>query len=143
MTETTDTTAREPSALAARIFQAQRQDKPWGHESIFAVAEGKYAGKVLYVNQGHALSLQKHLQKEETILVLSGTARIDYGPNETELTSKELGPNDVIHLPAGAVHRVTAITDLVMVEASTADSGWREDIVRFDDKYGRQGQTAP
>lgn len=95
------------------------------------------------IQHGHALSLQKHLQKEETILVLAGRARVDYGPNETELTSEELGPDEVIHLPAGAVYRVTAMTDLVMVEASTADPGWREDIIRFDDKYGRQGETAP
>ncbi|GGN79277.1 hypothetical protein GCM10011610_27530 [Nocardia rhizosphaerihabitans] len=75
--------------------------------------------------------------------MLAGRARVDYGPNETELTSEELGPDEVIHLPAGAVYRVTAMTDLVMVEASTADPGWREDIIRFDDKYGRQGETAP
>ncbi|MBF6165276.1 cupin domain-containing protein [Streptomyces gardneri] len=137
MTETTS------SAAQARIFQAQRQDKPWGHESIFAVVDGKYVGKVLHVRSGHALSLQKHLQKEETIFVLSGKARVDYGRTETELTSEELGPDDVIHIPAGAVHRVTAITDVVMLEASTADHGWREDIVRFDDRYGRQGRTEP
>lgn len=87
--------------------------------------------------------MQKHLQKEQTIVVLASRARVDHGPNETELTSEELGPVEVIHLPAGAVHRVTAITDVVMVEASTAEPGWREDIIRFEDKYGRQGETAP
>ena len=34
---------------------------------------------------------------------------------------------------------MSAITDLVFVEASTADEGWREDVVRLEDRYGRQG----
>lgn len=107
------------------------------------MAEGRYVGKILHVSSGHALSLQKHLSKEETICVLEGRARVDYGPSETELTAREMGPNEVIHLPAGVVHRVTAITDVVLAEASTADDGWRQDIVRFEDRYGRQGKTAP
>jgi hypothetical protein len=41
------------------------------------------------------------------------------------------------------VHRITAITDIVFAEASTAGPGWREDVVRLDDKYGRAGTTAP
>lgn len=132
------------SALAAEnIFEALREDKPWGHELIFAMVDGKYVGKILHVGSGHALSLQRHESKEETICVLEGRALVDYGPSETELTARELGPNEVIHLPAGIVHRVTALTDLVLAEASTADPGWREDITRFEDRYGREGNTAP
>jgi mannose-6-phosphate isomerase len=41
------------------------------------------------------------------------------------------------------VHRVTAITDIVFAEASTAPPGWREDVVRLEDAYGRTGTTAP
>jgi hypothetical protein len=38
---------------------------------------------------------------------------------------------------------MTALTDLVFVEASTADEGWREDVVRLEDKYGRAGTSTP
>ena len=43
---------------AAEIYRASRQDKPWGRELIFAAVEGKYVGKIIYVEAGHSLSLQ-------------------------------------------------------------------------------------
>ena len=64
-------------------------------------------------------------------------------PAAGELSSQHFGPGDTIHLPPGAVHRVTAITDLTFAEASTAAAGWREDVVRLEDKYGRSGTSAP
>ncbi len=127
----------------AEIYQAARQDKPWGHEVIFAAIEGKYVGKVIHVTAGHSISLQYHRQKEETISVLSGAALIEFGPSATALTGQHFAPGDTIHLPAGAVHRVTAITDLTFAEASTAEPGWREDVVRLEDRYGRSGTSAP
>lgn len=128
---------------AAEIYRAARQDKPWGHEEIFAAVEGQYVGKVIHITAGHSLSLQYHLRKDETISVLSGAALVEYGPAADTLTSKHFGPGDTIHLPAGTVHRIAAITDLAFVEASTAQPGWREDVVRLEDKYGRTGTTAP
>jgi mannose-6-phosphate isomerase len=129
--------------LNAEVYQAPRQDKPWGHEVHFASRDGQYVGKIINVTQGHSLSLQYHVSKDETISVLSGAAIIEYGPAADALTSQHFGPGDTIHLPPGIVHRITAITDLVFAEASTADPGWREDVVRLEDKYGRTGTTAP
>ncbi len=127
----------------AKVYRAARQDKPWGHEIIFAAVEGKYAGKIIHVTAGHSLSLQYHLRKEETISVLSGAGLIEHGPDADTLASQHFGAGDTIHLPPGAVHRVTAITDLTFAEASTAEPGWREDVVRLEDKYGRTGTSAP
>jgi mannose-6-phosphate isomerase len=127
----------------AEIYRAARQDKPWGHEIIFAAIDGKYVGKIINVTAGHSLSLQYHVQKEETSTVLSGAALIEYGPSADNLSSQHLGPGDTIHLPPGAVHRIIAITDLTFAEVSTAEPGWREDVVRLEDKYGREGTTAP
>lgn len=129
--------------LHADVYRAPRQEKPWGHEIIFAAIEGKYIGKIIHVTAGNALSLQYHVQKDETISVLSGAAVIEYGPSADDLSSLHFGPGDTVHLPAGAVHRITAITDLTFAESSTADPGWREDVVRLEDKYGRSGTTAP
>ncbi len=130
-------------AASAEVYPAPRQDKPWGHEVIFAAIDGKYAGKIIHVIAGHSLSLQYHLEKDETISVLSGAALIEHGPAVEELTSQHFGPGDTIHLPPGTLHRITAITDLIFAEASTARPGWREDVVRLEDKYGRTGTSAP
>jgi mannose-6-phosphate isomerase len=131
------------SGPAAEVYRAPRQDKPWGHEVIFGVQDGSYAGKIIHVVAGHSLSLQYHRQKDETISILSGAALIEYGPAADELSSQHFGPADTIHLPPGTVHRITAITDLTFAEASTAEPGWREDVVRLEDKYGRTGTSAP
>jgi mannose-6-phosphate isomerase len=127
----------------AEVFQPTRQDKPWGHELIFAALDGKYVGKVIHVNAGQSLSLQYHKEKEETSIVLSGEALVEYGPSADRLTTGHFSAGDAIHLPAGVLHRITAISDLDFAEASTAYPGWREDVVRLEDRYGRTGTTAP
>ena len=131
------------SVPQADIYRAARQDKPWGHELIFAAVDGKYVGKIIHVNAGESLSLQYHREKEETISVLSGEALIQHGPAADRLTDERFGSGDTIHFPAGVLHRVTALSDLDVAEASTADPGWREDVVRLEDRYGRTGTSAP
>ena len=125
------------------VYKAPRQEKPWGHEQIFAAENGKYVGKIIHVTAGRSLSLQYHEHKEETICLISGEADVQYGGLADELTVRRFGPGDTIHLPAGIVHRVTAISDIVFAEASTAPPGWREDVVRLQDAYGRAGTSAP
>jgi mannose-6-phosphate isomerase len=122
---------------------SQRVDKPWGHEEIFAVVEGSYVGKTLHVNAGQALSLQYHHHKDETIAVLSGEAQIDVGDDEASLHTVDLPTGSAIHVPPGLLHRVRAVSDAVLVEASTAGPGWREDVVRLEDRYGRDGTNKP
>lgn len=121
----------------------ERVDKPWGHEEIFAVVEGSYVGKMLHVNAGEALSLQYHHAKDETIAVLSGEAQIDVGADEATLRTVDLPAGSSIHVPPGLLHRVRAVSDAVLVEASTAGPGWREDVVRLEDRYGRDGTNKP
>jgi mannose-6-phosphate isomerase len=130
-------------APEAKVYRAARQDKPWGHELIFAANEGRYIGKIIHVNTGQSLSLQYHREKEETISVISGEALIQYGASADKLTNRTFGPGDTIHLPPGVLHRITAVSDLDFAEASSADPGWREDVVRLEDRYGRAGTSAP
>ncbi len=140
---TQDTIDPAAQAPQAGIYRAARQDKPWGHELIFAAIEGKYVGKIIQVEAGHSLSLQFHREKEETISVLTGDALMLHGPAADQLTEQRFGPGDTIHLPPGVLHRVTAVTDVTFVESSTAPRGWREDVVRLEDAYGRSGTSAP
>ena len=122
------------------VSVVRRIEKPWGHEEIFAFVDGKFCGKAIHVRDGHALSLQYHVQKEETICVQSGRLRVDIGLHEETLESFELEPGEAIHLRPGVRHRVTAIGDTVMLEASTTQL---TDVVRLEDRYGRKGTNAP
>jgi mannose-6-phosphate isomerase len=114
-----------------------RVEKPWGHEEIFAIAEGRYVGKALHVRAGHSLSLQYHEEKDETIAVQSGRVLFEHGPSIAELATTELAAGRSVRIPSGVLHRITAVSDAVLLEASTADQGWREDVVRVADRYGR------
>ncbi len=136
-------TSEADGVVSADVYRAQEQAKPWGHEVIFAAIEGKYVGKVIHVNAGHSLSTQYHLEKEETISVLKGEALVEYGTDPDGLTSARFVPGDTIHLPPGVVHRIEAVTDVVFAECSTAHAGWRHDVVRLNDAYGRVGTQEP
>ncbi|MGZ4633207.1 MAG: cupin domain-containing protein [Actinomycetes bacterium] len=132
-----------PEDLASATRAHECVTKPWGHEEIFALVEGAYVGKTLHVNAGEALSLQFHRAKDETIAVLSGEAQLDLGTEADHLTTVDLAPGMSVHVPPGLLHRLRAVTDAVLVEASTAAPGWREDVVRLEDRYGRGGTNAP
>ncbi|QIZ38429.1 cupin [Saccharopolyspora sp. ASAGF58] len=114
-----------------------RIEKPWGYEEIFAVVQGRYVGKVLHIRAGEALSLQYHEKKEETVAVQSGFALLDIGPSRTSLFRMELSPGQTASIPSGVLHRIIAVSDVVLLEASTADPGWQADVVRLEDRYGR------
>ncbi len=122
------------------VSAVRRQDKPWGHEELFALVDGKFCGKAIHVTQGHALSLQYHEQKEEVISVQSGRLQCEIGRSEDALEVFELLPGESVHLLPGVRHRVTALEDTVMLEASTTQL---HDVVRLEDRYGREGTSAP
>ncbi len=122
------------------VSSVRRVDKPWGHEEIFALVDGKFCGKAIHVTQGHSLSLQYHEQKEEVISVQSGRLRCEIGRSESAMEDFELSPGESVHLLPGVRHRVTALEDTVMLEASTTQL---DDVVRLEDRYGRQGTSAP
>jgi mannose-6-phosphate isomerase-like protein (cupin superfamily) len=128
---------------SADLYPAKHVSKPWGREMIFAEIDDLYVGKVMYINPGESLSLQFHNEKTETICVIEGRALLEVGTDPAALESATFGPGDVVHLPAGVLHRLTAEGKLVLAEVSTAFSGWRNDIVRLEDRYGRSGTTAP
>ena len=120
------------------VSAVRRVDKPWGHEEVFALVDGRFCGKAIHVTQGHALSLQYHERKEETISVQSGRLSVEVGESEDALEQFELLPGESIHLRPFVRHRVTAMEDTVMLEASTTEL---DDVVRLEDRYGRQGTS--
>ena len=109
-----------------------RVEKPWGYELHWAKTE-RYVGKVLHVKAGHALSLQYHNRKDETIYLYSGKMLFEIERNG-ELTKQTMQPGDSMHVAPRTVHRMTAIEDCDVLEVSTPDL---DDVVRLEDRYGR------
>ena len=113
-----------------------RVEKPWGYELHWAKTE-RYVGKVLHINAGHALSLQYHNQKDETIFLWSGKLLFEI-EIDGKLEGREMKPGESVHVTPKTVHRMTAIEDSDIFEVSTPEL---HDVVRLEDRYGRQGTT--
>jgi mannose-6-phosphate isomerase len=116
------------------IETVKRVEKPWGYELWWAQT-GRYVGKVIHVNKGHALSLQYHNRKDETIFVWSGKILFERQEGDT-LVARELVKGDAVHVTPPTVHRMTALEDSDIFEVSTPET---DDVVRLEDRYGRQG----
>ena len=117
----------------------RRVEKPWGWELIWAVADA-YVGKVLFVRAGESLSLQYHREKDESWYIESGRARLELGEVGQEALDEEvIVAGACFHYRPGTVHRVTAIEDTTIIEVSTPHL---DDVVRLEDKYGREGTSA-
>jgi mannose-6-phosphate isomerase-like protein (cupin superfamily) len=121
-------------------FQPEKVEKPWGHEVIWAKADS-YAGKLLFVRAGQALSLQFHREKDESWYVLAGRAELELGEaGQAVLDAEVVGPGAAFRFPPGTVHRVRAVEDTTILEVSTPQL---DDIVRLEDEYGREGTSQP
>ena len=111
--------------------------KPWGKEVIWAETKD-YVGKLLYINEGHKLSLQYHEEKEETILVVSGTLELTVGGHGRRgISTLKLSEGDTYHVIPGTIHRFAATcgTNVVLAEVST---NYLDDVVRLEDDYDRE-----
>ena len=90
---------------------------------------------------GHALSLQFHREKDESWFVQSGRAKLELGEvGEPVLKEEVIGAGAAFHYTPGTVHRVTAIEDTTILEVSTPEL---DDVVRLEDRYGREDTTEP
>lgn len=113
--------------------------KPWGHETIWAQTD-RYVGKVLHIKAGHALSVQYHHEKDETIHLLRGEMIYRVRTADGALVDVHLKAGESYRNEPGTVHQMEAITDCDVLEASTPHL---DDVVRLADRYGREGTTAP
>ena len=124
--------------MNARV-EPRRVEKPWGWELVWAETED-YVGKLLFVKTGESLSLQYHEVKDESWLVREGRATLELGRVGEELVPLEITPGDAFRFEPGTVHRVTALEDLLVIEVSTPHL---DDVVRLEDRYGREGTSTP
>jgi mannose-6-phosphate isomerase len=128
--------SRNFESLDRFAVAARKVDKPWGHELIWAETD-LYVGKILFVRAGCSLSLQFHNRKDETWYVQSGRAEVELGAAGDSLTTREIVEAGAgFRLMPGTVHRIRALEDTTVLEASTPHL---DDIVRLEDLYGRAG----
>lgn len=116
----------------------RKVEKPWGYELIWAETDD-YVGKILHVHAGEALSLQYHEVKDETLHLLRGTMKFWVAPVGDELEEVVLAEGESFRVPPRTVHRMEAVTDCDILEASTAHL---DDVVRLRDRYGRAPEAS-
>ena len=107
--------------------------RPWGwYDSIDE--EARFKVKRIQVNPKATLSLQKHHHRAEHWIVVKGTAEVTCGEKVTLLTE-----NQSIYIPLGEVHRLAnpGVIPLEIIEVQSGSYLGEDDIVRFEDTYGR------
>lgn len=107
--------------------------RPWGTYTV--LEEGpRFKIKRIVVKPGAALSLQMHHHRSEHWIVVQGMAKVVNGE-----TSLLINSNESTFIPAGHKHRLEnpGVIDLVMIEVQSGEYLGEDDIVRFEDQYGR------
>ena len=109
--------------------------RPWGKYTVIEEKEG-FKVKTIVVKPGASLSLQYHNRRSEHWIVVSGTALVTVGEKEVLVR-----PNESTYIPMGEIHRLKnpGKVDVVLIEAQVGSYLGEDDIVRFDDVYGREG----
>ena len=105
-----------------------KTDKPWGYEKILILTE-MYSTKELYIKEGFRTSLHYHIEKDETMYILSGSGYIEF-EDKKEYFSKK----DSIRIQPGVVHSIVATENTLLHEVSTP---YLEDRVCIEDYYVR------
>jgi mannose-6-phosphate isomerase-like protein (cupin superfamily) len=124
----------------------RRVDKPWGYELHLVPDDSPYMVKILHVEPGARLSLQRHLAgrtspaKVETWVLHSGRAKVVWDDADGNLVETELQPGKGYTAPAGARHRLVGITECDVLEASTPEGDGTTE--RLEDDYQRPDETA-
>jgi len=107
--------------------------RAWGEEKLLALVSGKFSFKWLEMRAGTKGGLQYHQLKDEVQVLITGKLLIRYDSGSGTLTEKVIGPGDCVHFYPGLIHQEEALTDCVLIEASTPHFN---DRVRVEAKYG-------
>jgi mannose-1-phosphate guanylyltransferase/mannose-6-phosphate isomerase len=125
--------ADKRESMQAKASNHRKVFRPWGYYDSIDFGE-RFQVKRIVVNPGAQLSLQMHHHRAEHWVVVSGTALVTKG-NEEIL----LGENQSTYIPLGVTHRLynPGVLPLEMIEVQSGSYLGEDDIVRFEDKYGR------
>jgi mannose-6-phosphate isomerase len=109
------------------------EERPWGNYAVL-YADNTCQVKKLVVNPGKRISLQSHKFRAEHWFIVSGQGSV-------EIDGKEftVGPGDTIDVAVGSKHRISSSEQgtLTFIEVQTGTSFAEDDIVRYEDDFGR------
>ncbi len=107
--------------------------RPWGYYTVIAQGDG-FLSKIIHVNSGQKLSVQSHNHRSEHWVVLTGTAKVVLEANE-----RILSPGHSVDIPVKAIHSLQNPykEDLEIIEVQKGDIIAEDDIIRYEDIYGR------
>ncbi len=107
--------------------------RPWGGFCVLEEGEG-YKVKRIWVNAGEILSLQTHEQRDEHWVVVKGAADVTLGEKIIRLEK-----NQSVFIPRRAMHRAAnpGLDTMEFIEVQIGDYLGEDDIVRYEDRYGR------
>lgn len=119
--------------MANNYARGQKDNRPWGTWEVIDCGNG-FCVKHIVVNPGGILSLQLHHFRAEHWVIVSGKATITLGD---EIISKNAGES--VFIPVETKHRIQNTSDepMAFIEVQVGDNLDENDIVRFEDKYGR------
>ena len=111
---------------------AAQKQRPWGAASVLETGT-RYKIKRVEVKPGHRLSLQTHQHRNEHWIVVSGTAKVVCGEEESFLAT-----NQSTYIPACTTHRLEnpGTIPLVLIEVQSGEYLGEDDIVRLQSDYG-------
>ncbi|SEO12045.1 mannose-1-phosphate guanylyltransferase/mannose-6-phosphate isomerase [Vreelandella aquamarina] len=120
----------------------QRVYRPWGNYHTMVLTDS-FQVKEIVVNPGAKLSLQMHHHRAEHWVVVQGTARVTQGEGHgglSKLKSFLLSEDESTYIPLGTVHRLEnpGVIPLHLIEVQTGSYLGEDDIVRYNDEYGRE-----
>jgi len=133
--------SQEVKAIVGALSRQQREEhtahrkvhRPWGWYDSIDAGE-RFQVKRILVKPGASLSLQKHHHRAEHWIVVKGTAEVTCGDKKLLLTE-----NQSTYIPLGEVHRLAnpGKVPLEIIEVQSGSYLGEDDIVRFEDTYGR------
>lgn len=109
------------------------EKRPWGTFEIL-LDEQKCKVKKIVVQPGHKLSLQSHKKRNELWKIISGSGLITLN-STISIVTKDM----VYEIPRNTIHRIenNALEELVFIEIQTGEYFGEDDIIRYEDSYGR------
>lgn len=113
-------------------------EKPWGHEIIFTPPSLPYTGKIIHILSGKRLSLQAHDAKQESYYLAKGECNVILEDKQGVLQTTPLLLGKGYTVAIGQKHRLWAVTDCDVFEASTPEIGT---TYRLEDDYNRSDET--
>ncbi len=113
--------------------RGQKDTRPWGTWEVLDAGDG-YCVKKICVTPGNILSLQLHHYRAEHWIIVRGEALVTLGNDK--IVKKA---NESVYIPAETKHRIQNNTqqDMEFIEIQTGENLDENDIVRFEDSYGR------